>query len=108
MNRKLVGRDWLKRPDNRIFHFFAAEKITTNPHWHGLVSFFGADAAERARQGDVFDENAEAIWRKLVPAGTAEVKSMKTHAEYISYVARSLCLQVNYDHFIVPDEFLTK
>jgi hypothetical protein len=108
MNRMLIGRDWLKRQDNRMFHFFTPEKITTNPHWHGLVSFFGADEPEKIRQGRIFDENAERIWKFLVPSGTADVKIIDDQAEFISYVAKSVCLEVNYGHFIVQDEFLTK
>lgn len=105
MNRKLIGRDWLHRPDNRIFGFYGPEKISANPHWHGLVHFFGADNAERERQSKVFDDNITPIWNRVAPAGTVESVFPADLEGAVSYVAKSLCVGINYNCFILPDSF---
>lgn len=105
MNRLLIGKEWQRRPDNRIFHFFAPEKIAVNPHWHGLVCFYGADAKERERQGKLFDQNIGAVWSRITPAGSVDVQPMNDDPNRISYVAKSLCLELNFEHCIFPDQF---
>ena len=105
MNRKLLGRDWQRRPDNRMFHFFAPEKLDTNPHWHGLVCFYGAHGNELARQEQLFDRYARWIWCDLVPKGSVDVKAIDDLPGGIDYVAKSLSMRVNWDHCIIPDEF---
>ena len=105
MNHKLIGRDWQRRPDNRMFHFFAPEKIITNPHWHGLVCFFGAEGDELARQEEVFDRYAGAIWSDLVPKGSTNVQAIFDLPGGIEYVAKTLWDEVNFDQCILPDEF---
>lgn len=106
MNRKIIGRDYYNRPANRLFHFFAPEKIATNPHWYGVVSFYGANEEERARQEKLFDENLGPIWSRLVPAGTVDLKPINDRSGGIGYVAKALCLEVNFNHCVLPDEFL--
>lgn len=105
MNRKLIGRDWQRRPDNRMFHFFAPEKLATNPHWHGLVYFFGAQGSELRRQEDMFDRHADSIWSDLVPKGSADVKAIYDLPGGVDYVAKSLPSLLNWDYCIFPDEF---
>lgn len=105
MNRKLIGRDWQKRPDNRMFHFFAPEKLTTNPHWHGVVGFYKAHGDELRRQEKIFDRHTGNIWGDLVPKGSTDVKPINDLPGGIDYVAKTLSIQVNFDHCIFQDEF---
>lgn len=105
MNHKLLGKDWQRRPDNRMFHFFAPEKLTHNPHWHGVVCFYGATGDELLRQENIFDHYAPSIWSDLVPKGSVDVKPVNDLPGGIEYIAKSQWLQVNYDHCIFPDEF---
>lgn len=105
MNRRLIGRDWQRRPDNRMFHFFAPEKIQANPHWHGLVCFYRAAGEELSRQHAIFDRHAKTIWGELAPKGTLDVKPVDDLLGGIDYVAKSLQTRVNWDHCIFPDQF---
>lgn len=105
MNRKLLGKDWQRRPDNRMLHFFAPEKLANNPHWHGVVCFYGAEGDELIRQETIFDRFASSIWSDLVPKGSADVKVINDLPEVINYIAKSQRLRENYDHCIFPDEF---
>lgn len=105
INRKLIGRNWAKMPEFRTFCFFAPEKVGSNPHWHGLVRFFDADEEEHLRQSERFDEWAQALWVKLVPSGTVDIQMIDSQVPTAKYVAKSLGYDVNYDHFVLPDEF---
>lgn len=105
MNRKLIGREWQRRPDNRMWHFFAPEKLSVNPHWHGLVGFHRAEGDELRRQEEMFDQEAPFIWRSLVHKGSVDVKPINDLPGGIEYVAKSLSMTVNWDHCIFPDEF---
>lgn len=105
MNRKLIGRDWQKRPHNRMYHFFAPEKLDAHPHWHGVVCFYGAQGDELRRQEAIFDRHAGRIWNRLVPKGSTDVKPINDLPGGIDYVVKTLSLRLNFDHCIVPDEF---
>ena len=37
MDRRIVGKQWLKRPDERIFSLYVLEKPGSNPHWHAFI-----------------------------------------------------------------------
>jgi hypothetical protein len=105
MNRRLLGKDWQRRPDNRIFYFFAPEKLAQNPHWHGVVYFYGAVGDELKRQEAIFDRRAPSIWKDLAPKGSVDVKAIDDLPGGIGYIAKMQWLRVNYDHCIFPDEF---
>jgi hypothetical protein len=103
MNRKLVGKDYYNKPYACMFTFFAPEKISLNPHWHGLVHFMG-DEDHAKRQMEIFDEQAALIWSKLVPSGTTDIKKI-VDAGAVGYACKSLCMKVNLPYFVAPDEF---
>lgn len=104
VNRKLVGRDYYKKLHACMFTFFTLEKISVNPHWHGLVHFMG-DEDHAKRQMEIFDDQAALIWSTLMPSGTADVKKIDDAAGAVRYACKSLCMKVNSPYFVVPDEF---
>jgi hypothetical protein len=68
VDRELCGRNWLKRPDERLMGFAFLEHIETNIHWHGLLSLApGKDERK-------FREVSAAKWAKLVPGGDVEIQ----------------------------------
>ena len=105
MNRRILGREWAKLHEFRLFYFYALEKPSVNPHWHGLIHFFDAPEAERNRQAQVFDEWANPTWKRLVPAGVIVVAHAHDSEGAINYLAKSLMNGVNFENYIVPDEF---
>lgn len=105
MNRKILGREWAKLHEFRLFYVYALEKADLNPHWHGLVHFFDAPDDERRRQAEVFDRWADPIWKSLVPSGDVDVVPAWERTGAINYLAKSLTYGVNFEHYILPDEF---
>ena len=103
MNRKIVGREWSERIEDRMFSFYFLEKPVTNSHWHGLVRFFGDDGL-RAKQQLIFDDQIEKLWRKLVPTGTVEVRQVYDQAGANEYVAKELYHELQYTQMVTPDE----
>jgi hypothetical protein len=89
INRKILGREWAK----------------LHPHWHGLVHFFDAPDDERRRQAEVFDRWADPIWKSMVPSGDVDVVPAWERTGAINYLAKSLTYGVNFELYILPDEF---
>ena len=105
MNRRILGREWANMHEFRLYYVYAPEKPDLNPHWHGLVKFFDASEAEHERQGEVFDEWANPTWKQPVPAGDVDTMAIRDQAGALNYLAKSLTHGVNYEHFILPDQF---
>lgn len=105
MNHKILGSRWARRHDERMFAFYAPEKLEANPHWHGLVRFYPGQAETIADHEKTFDTWADHVWKKLVPAGTAEVQVVYDLEGVASYIAKSLRYGIEYDHFVEPDAF---
>ncbi|MBZ9939422.1 hypothetical protein LB518_24250 [Mesorhizobium sp. BR1-1-16] len=104
MNRALLGTNWQKTSD-QLFCFYFLEKANVNPHWHGLIRFFSNDEDEISRQADIFDTRAQQLWVKLVPSGTVDIQPIDLQLSVVEYVAKSVPFGVNWDRFIVADEF---
>ncbi len=105
MNRCLIGRNWAKLHDYRMFNMYTMELPRTNPHFHGLVRFFNVDQAERERQAKIFDDRAEGIWKYLVASGDIDVKPVFNEIGVARYIGKSITDSLNYENFIPPDEF---
>lgn len=65
VNRSVVGKPWLKRPDECMFGCFVQEKVGINPHWHGMISFGFESDPKTISKIIKFDNIAGAIWRKF-------------------------------------------
>lgn len=105
MQRRVVGSNWQKISDHRMFCTYTLEKSDSNPHWHGLVHFFDVDEPERTRQAAAFDEHASTTWAKLVPAGDVVVEPIYNQSDAIRYVGKSLSNMINFENWVPPDEF---
>src|SRR4051812_45387921 len=105
MNRVLLGRNWARLHEFRTYNFFFLEKSVEHPHWHCLVKFFNVDDAERDRQAALFDRSAEGEWKALVRWESGDVKAISYNRGALSYFAKSLIDLLNWEHYIVPDEF---
>jgi hypothetical protein len=104
MNHSILGRHWAKRHSDRIWAFWFLEKPQLNPHWHGLVRFFPVDNMTIAEQESIFDQNAERIWKKLVPTGSVNVQPIGVQRGVIEYVGKMLGYPVSLESFVTPDE----
>ena len=87
-----------------MWAFYFLEKPNDNPHWHGLVRFFTFENKPLAIQESIFDENAERIWKRLVPSGTVDVQPIPVQRGVINYVAKMVAHPLSYEQFITPDE----
>jgi hypothetical protein len=104
MNSAILGRHWAKRHSDRIWAFYFLEKLSSNPHWHGLIRFFPVDNYPQAELERAFDANALPIWKKLVPSGTVDVQPITVQRGVIEYVGKMLPYPISYEHFVTPDE----
>jgi hypothetical protein len=104
MNHAILGRHWAERHADRLFAFYSLEKANTNPHWHGLIRFFPVEGMTIVEQEGIFDENAERLWKKLMPSGSVKVLSVMSQRGVADYVAKTLGYPLSYEHYVVPDE----
>lgn len=105
---KILGRQWSKMRDARPFAFYGLEKQDRNPHWHGVIKLCSTDTKSLERICSDFDDVAELAWKKLVPAGTMDLKKIDSRASsdrFVDYVTKSVTFEKNFAQFIVPDEF---
>jgi hypothetical protein len=107
MNRKVVGPNWWRRPEDRIWAFFFPEKLYTNPHWHGLIEFFPPYPDQLKEQMRRFDLWAENRWRAIAPGGTVNIQNIEDQDRVADYVSKQLGDVVSYENFVIPDEFWT-
>jgi hypothetical protein len=61
---------------------------------------------EIAEQEAIFDQNAETIWKRLVPTGTVNVQPITVLRGVIDYVGKMLGYPVSFESFETPDELV--
>lgn len=84
VNRALLGKHWLVRPDERLQAFAVLEKPASNPHWHLLVKM-------RCRHPKRdFVEVAEEAWLSLVAAGSVDVQPVASQVGLSRYMTKSM------------------
>lgn len=105
MNRRLLGRNWAKLHDKRMFNFYTMEEPRFNPHYHGLVHFPKTDQVERERKGKIFDKFAEEIWKYLVASGDVDVKLTFDREVIERYICKSIEDGLNYENWVLSSEF---
>jgi hypothetical protein len=106
VNRELNGPKWLAHADDAIWYFAFLEKPEANPHWHLLfrINFFTTILPHPKL--DCLTIAATAHWQRLVPSGTVSVKEINArHDRVTDYVAKELGHEVQYESWIVPDDF---
>lgn len=108
INRKILGPQWSKMRDARLFAFFGMEKQDRNPHWHGVIKLCSTETKTLNQICTEFDQSTERIWTTLVPAGTVDVKAIENSSnsrDFVDYLTKSVTFEDNFARFIVPDEF---
>ena len=106
VNHAILGKHWAKRHSDRMWSFFFLEKPNANPHWHGLVRFFPVDNMEISYQERMFDDNAERIWKELMPSGSVDIQVITAQRGLADYISKMTPYEVSYEHFVTPDEFM--
>jgi hypothetical protein len=108
MSRAMLGPQWSKMRDARMFGFFGLEKANRNAHWHGVIRLIPSEVKTRTQICIEFDANAVGAWKKLVPSGSADVKGIgdQTASDaFVDYMTTSVSFEGNWGRFIIPDEF---
>lgn len=99
----LLGSRWHKKPpEERTFFMAFPEKIVTNMHYHLLMRV--NDQHERK-----FNQYAEDIWTSVVPSGTYDCKPLRyapNSEGYASYITKEQFKNMNFNSFIISNEFL--
>jgi len=106
VNRELNGPKWLQHKEELTFWFAFFEKPVSNPHWHLLFRIDFFDHLLPDPRLDRLTVVATAHWQKLVPSGSVSVKQITARSERVTdYVAKELGHNVQYESYIVPDDF---
>ena len=98
-----LGRKWAKFPsDERTLAFAVMEHVESNLHLHAVMNL-PRDRPNRSVT------NAETLipaeWKKLVPAGSCDIKPITDLRGAASYMTKELNNPRNWDHFIISTEF---
>eukprot|EP00435_Cladocopium_sp_Y103_P077069 s1_g808.t1 len=84
VNRALLGKHWLVRPEERIEAFGVLEKPGCNPHWHLLVKL-------RCRHPKRdFSEAVEEAWLALVAAGSVDIQPVDGMVGLSRYMTKTM------------------
>lgn len=107
VNRALIGRNWHKRRDQRIWFHAFLESPGVNPHWHILLRLDDTPVAGCIPDTQMLKDYARRAWARLSPAGTVDVQEItgKTDLKLTNYVAKELRHMAQYSSFVLPDEF---
>jgi hypothetical protein len=106
MNRRIVGKQWLRRPDERIFSLYVLEEPGSNPHWHAFIRLEPPEPDRWPTQARKLHEYAGHDWRKLIRSGTIDIQPITRTPELLErYFTKELAGEIQYKAFILPDEF---
>ena len=94
LDRKLLGRSFLDRAEDRTLYIATIEKPDTNIHVHALFRMTPEQATR-------FGEIAPSIWKKLIEAGNLDIQPVH-HAEGAArYVTKALRPETS-DRLLTP------
>ncbi|MBX9882868.1 MAG: hypothetical protein K2X73_12935 [Sphingomonas sp.] len=93
-DKKLLGRSYMDRPDERTTYIATIEKPDTNIHIHALFKM-------TAEQKERFGEIAVPIWKKLVKAGNLDIKPVHCPEGAARYVTKELRPETS-DRLLMP------
>lgn len=94
LDRMLVGRAALRRPEKRSVYIAAIERPTSNLHIHAL---FRMTDLQRVRFGLV----AEEIWAELAPAGNLDIQRVTGAQGAAAYISKALRPETS-DRILLP------
>lgn len=94
IDRKLLGRSYFDRPDDRTVYIATIEKPDTNIHIHAL---FRMTPEQAVRFGSI----APDIWTKLVAAGNLDIQSVRDTEGAARYVTKALRPETS-DRLLTP------
>ncbi|GBH29362.1 hypothetical protein [Sphingobium xenophagum] len=94
LDRKLLGRSYMTRPDERTDYRATIEKIDTNIHIHAL---FRMTAEQKSR----FVVEAPSIWKKLFEAGNLNIKPIYHSEGAARYITKELRPETS-DRMLLP------
>ncbi|MBA4781328.1 hypothetical protein [Blastomonas sp.] len=94
LDRKLLGRSFIERPDERTDYRATIEKPDTNIHIHAL---FRMTAEQKSR----FSVEAPAIWTKLVEAGSLDIQPVHHSEGVAQYITKELRPETS-DRILLP------
>lgn len=83
LDRKLVGRAMLRRPDERSTYIATIEKPDSNIHVHALFKLTD-------KQRVVFGLVASGIWREIVISGNLDIQPVTYAAGAAAYITKAL------------------
>ncbi len=105
MNRKLLGKRWHRKPDERMNWIAFLESPRDNPHWHLLVQLLdGQEAAYEATRGETFSSRARVIWRELSRSGTFDCQCIEDGGVK-TYVTKQLRNPETWENHVIFREF---
>lgn len=103
VDEELLGKRFYKKPveqRSRIFTF--VEHIDSNLHGHSVI-------IPPKNKVYAFKAVAPYKWLKICPRGELNIKRIKTkegHRKACGYVCKELWKNINYENFIISDEFV--
>ncbi|MGQ2943703.1 MAG: hypothetical protein ACT6Q7_18615 [Blastomonas fulva] len=100
LDRKLLGRSFIERPDERTDYRATIEKPDTNIHVHALFKM-------TVEQKERFGVEAPAIWAKLVEAGNLNIKPIHNSEGAARYITKELRPETS-DRMLLPKHKETK
>jgi hypothetical protein len=105
MNRKLLGKRWRRKTNERLNWIAFLESPRANPHWHLLVQLLdGQEVGYEKARGETFSSRARVTWRELKPSGTFDRKDIED--PYVkTYVTKQLADPDAWENFVVFWEF---
>jgi hypothetical protein len=83
LDRKLLGRAMLRKPDERSSYIATIENPQTNIHIHGLFKM-------TERQRLIFGLVAREIWLELAPGGNLDIQAVTYVEGVAAYVTKAL------------------
>ncbi|MDX3911438.1 MAG: hypothetical protein QHC67_16750 [Sphingobium sp.] len=94
IDRRMIGRAFLRRPDKRSNYIATIEKPDTNIHIHALFKMSGI---QRLRFGLI----ADGIWETLVKGGNLDIQVVHCAEGVADYITKELRPQTS-DRLLLP------
>jgi hypothetical protein len=57
-------------------------------------------------QERMFDDNAERIWKDLMPSGSVDIQAITAQRGLADYISKLTPYEISYEHYVTPDEFM--
>ncbi len=102
VNRALLGKHWLVRPDERIEAFGVLEKPASNAHWHLLVKMYCLHPKRE------FEVVAEEAWQALVATGSVDVQAVGSIVGLSRYLTKTMPYSLSSDRTVILPEISRK